>query len=55
MDEKQLAELEMHLAAGTDFPTAMAAVQHDAPTRRASPWAYVAAVVVFAVVFWLLR
>lgn len=34
MDEDQLAELEMHLAAGTDLPTALAAVSDDQPPNR---------------------
>ena len=33
MDEEQLDELEMHLAAGTDLATAMAAVERDEPPQ----------------------
>lgn len=51
MDEQQLAELEMHLAAGTDIPTAFAAVQRDQPRRRSpiNRWA-----VLFGVILALL-
>ncbi len=38
MDEQQLAELEMHLAAGTDLPTAMAALPGDQqPEQQTKP------------------
>jgi hypothetical protein len=34
MDDDQLDELEMHIAAGTDVPTAMAAVERDEPPQQ---------------------
>jgi hypothetical protein len=33
MDDDQLAELECHLAAGTDLPTALAALGDDQPPQ----------------------
>ena len=56
MDEDQLAELEIQLAAGIDLPPAMAAVQRDhapQPQRSgAALWVVVAAVIV-GFVLWL--
>lgn len=39
MDPERLAELEMHLAAGTDLPTALAALGDDPkpPQSQSSP------------------
>ena len=34
IDADQLAELEIHIAAGTDVPTALAAVQRDNLSRK---------------------
>ena len=55
MNEEQLAELEMHLAAGTDLPTTLAAVQGDdqpEPRQRGSAL-WVVALVLLGFVLWL--
>ena len=56
MDEDQLAELEMHLAAGTGISTALAAVQRDAtPQVKQSRWFYMGLALGFAIaLLWLL-
>lgn len=39
MTKGELAELEMHLAAGTDLPTALAVLPREAkPVTRRDPW-----------------
>lgn len=49
MDDDQQAELEMHLAAGTDLPTALAAVQRDVESPRVSILGFKAAWVGMAI------
>lgn len=56
MDDDQLAELEMHLAAGTDLPTAFASVQKDSAEPRVSIFRFPAAwigMAIGAVLFFL--
>jgi hypothetical protein len=57
MTREELAELEMHLAAGTDLPTALAAMEDgdEGEPAKASPlWtvATIAGIIAFTV--WLL-
>lgn len=56
MDDEQLAELEMHLAAGTDLPTALAALPDGQRRHRstAPPWLLALAVVALTL-WWFLR
>ena len=52
MDDEQLAELEMHIAVGTDLPTAFAAMPDDRRERRAKSPQWLLAVAVAALTLW---
>ena len=55
MNEDQLDELECHLAAGTDIPTALAAVEDEQTEKRPAGFAEMVAGLIGAVVAgWLL-
>jgi hypothetical protein len=51
VDEQQLAELEMHLAAGTDLPTALAAVQREEAPRATGKRLYLGLTLATILVF----
>ncbi|HEX4130878.1 MAG TPA: hypothetical protein VHZ24_12620 [Pirellulales bacterium] len=57
MDDAELAELEMHLAAGTDLPTSLAALLADPPDESDGSTAFhwgIALGVVLIGLWWLL-